>query len=589
MPMRKKPYKRLPNLLANYKSKSMEKRITGNVLSDGLCVGYIVKWTDDSAPLDYKKAQAAEERQQTLLNEDAECDRFHEVKNAVAAKLTSLLSCTENSTAVADDAEKTEIIRSYIAILNDPELENDVVQRIREQKVFLTEALTLTAQEYTDDMSALEDEYLKQRAQDFEQLFAMLLSYASGNAQKKVCIKKPCILAAKALSPIDMSEINKNLLLGIICEEGGKTSHTAIIARSYAIPMISGIPYAEIKENDKAVIDTEKKLCVLNPEAATVSFYIEKNIQLQKEKEYFNALVEQRAVSEDGVHIELMANIGSVQEVSQAVAQRADGIGLFRTEFLLSEAGTDFPSEENQFETYRAVLRQMDGKIVTIRTFDIGGDKVYPCVHLPEEENPFLGWRGIRYCTDNIKLFFPQLRALLRAAVYGNLYIMFPMITTEEEVKNLLSLVERIKKDLHKEKISFGRNVKIGVMIETPAAALIADTLAQSVDFFSIGTNDLTQYTLAADRNNAKVAYLYRENHPAVLQLIKMTIDVGKKYKKHVCVCGEMAGNPLFTQSLLNLGLRCFSMTPANIQKVKKEILSAKIMDADKKQKKEVR
>ena len=570
----------------------MEKRITGNVLSDGLCIGNIVKWTDDFISLDCTDTQTSqgERRRQTLLNEDAECKRFCEVKSAVATKLTSLLSCAENNTIAAGDAasEEAEIMRSYIAILNDPELEKDIVQRIREQKVFLNEALTLTAQEYADDMSALEDEYLKQRAQDFEQLFAMLLSYSSGSVQKKAFIEKPCILAAKALSPIDMSEVNKKFLLGIITEEGSKTSHAAIIARSYAIPMIAGIPYAAIVKNDTAVIDTEKKLCVLNPENSTAAVYTEKSAQLQKGKEYFNALITERAVTKDGVHIELMANIGSVQEVSQAVAQRADGIGLFRTEFLLSEAGIDFPSEENQFKTYRAVLQAMDGKSVTIRTFDIGGDKLYPCVHLPKEENPFLGWRGVRYMLDNTELLHTQLRALLRASVYGTLHIMFPMITTEEEVKSLLSSVERIKKDLHKEKIPYGRNVKVGVMIETPAAALIADKLAQIVDFFSIGTNDLTQYTLASDRNNAKIAHLYRENHPAVLQLIRMTIDAGKKYKKHVCVCGEMAGNPLFTQELLNLGLRCFSMTPANIQKVKKEILSAKMTDADKKQKKEV-
>ena len=570
----------------------MEKRITGNVLSDGLCIGNIVKWTDDFIPLDCTDTQTSqgERRRQTLLNEDAECKRFCEVKSAVATKLTSLLSCAENNTIAAGDAasEEAEIMRSYIAILNDPELEKDIVQRIREQKVFLNEALTLTAQEYADDMSALEDEYLKQRAQDFEQLFAMLLSYSSGSAQKKAFIEKPCILAAKALSPIDMSEVNKKFLLGIITEEGSKTSHAAIIARSYAIPMIAGIPYAAIVKNDTAVIDTEKKLCVLNPENSTAAVYTEKSAQLQKEKEYFNALITERAVTKDGVSIELMANIGSIQEAAQAYVQNADGIGLFRTEFLLSEAGADFPSEENQFKTYRAVLQAMDGKSVTIRTFDIGGDKLYPCVHFPKEENPFLGWRGVRYMLDNTELLHTQLRALLRASVYGTLHIMFPMITTEEEVKSLLSSVERIKKDLHKEKIPYGRNVKVGVMIETPAAALIADKLAQIVDFFSIGTNDLTQYTLASDRNNAKIAHLYRENHPAVLQLIRMTIDAGKKYKKHVCVCGEMAGNPLFTQELLNLGLRCFSMTPANIQKVKKEILSAKMTDADKKQKKEV-
>ncbi len=570
----------------------MEKRITGNVLSDGLCIGNIVKWTDDFISLDCTDTQTSqgERRRQTLLNEDAECKRFCEVKSAVATKLTSLLSCAENNTIAAGDAasEEAEIMRSYIAILNDPELEKDVVRRIREQKVFLIEALMLTAQEYVDDMSALEDEYLKQRAQDFEQLFAMLVSYASGSAQRKARIEKPCILAVKTFNPIDMSEVNKKFLLGILTEEGSKTSHAAIIARSYAIPMLSGIPCAQVADNDTAVIDTEQKLCVLNPENTTASFYTEKSAQLQKEKEYFNALITERAVTKDGVHIELMANIGSVQEAAQAYVQNADGIGLFRTEFLLSEAGIDFPSEENQFETYRAVLRQMNGKSVTIRTFDIGGDKVYPCVHLPEEENPFLGWRGVRYMLDNTELLHTQLRALLRASVYGTLHIMFPMITTEEEVKSLLSSVERIKKDLHKEKIPYGRNVKVGVMIETPAAALIADKLAQIVDFFSIGTNDLTQYTLASDRNNAKIAHLYRENHPAVLQLIRMTIDAGKKYKKHVCVCGEMAGNPLFTQELLNLGLRCFSMTPANIQKVKKEILSAKMTDADKKQKKEV-
>lgn len=563
----------------------MEKRITGTVLSDGLCIGSIVKWTDDSA-LSCSGMKGTEngsqipepdfaEHKKSVLNEDAECKRFCEVKTAVDSKLNELLSCAENNTIAAGDAasEEAEIMRSYIAILNDPELEKDIVQRIREQKVFLNEALTLTAQEYADDMSALEDEYLKQRAQDFEQLFAMLLSYSSGSVQKKAFIEKPCILAAKALSPIDMSEVNKKFLLGIITEEGSKTSHAAIIARSYAIPMIAGIPYAAIVKNDTAVIDTEKKLCVLNPENSTAAVYTEKSAQLQKEKEYFNALITERAVTKDGVSIELMANIGSVQEAAQAYVQNADGIGLFRTEFLLSEAGADFPSEENQFKTYRAVLQAMDGKSVTIRTFDIGGDKLYPCVHLPKEENPFLGWRGVRYMLDNTELLHTQLRALLRASVYGTLHIMFPMISCEEEVQRLRSAVESVQRDLQSKGIAYDKNVGIGIMVETPAAALTTDSLAPLVDFFSIGTNDLTQYTLAVDRGNRNINTLYNEGHPAVVRLIREVCEAGQKHNKHVSVCGEMAGDTAFTETLLKAGVRCLSMGSARIQRVKDRII----------------
>ena len=563
----------------------MQKTIRGSVLSEGLCMGTVLKLSPLPEMDIHKKI-----RPEDIENE---CNLFPRVQNEVLKKIQNIIS---NPVNVKDKAEK-DILHSYIAILKDPELQNDITEKIKTERYALTAALARTSKEYAEDMEGIEDEYLRQRADDFNWIFLTLISVAQAvtdnsgytsdftvqneHSHKDNKNGTPFILTAHNISPVELAETDKNLLIGIIVENGSITSHAAIVARSYGIPMLSNISPKEFNENDILIIDGAD--VIINPDREALQEFEKKREQTAEEMRRLVGLIDKKAVTPDGKRIELFANIGSGAEVAAVVAQNADGIGLFRTEFLLNENPDTVPSEECQYEIYSSVLKAMREKPVTIRTFDVGGDKKYPCIPIPEEENPFLGWRGIRYCMDNTELFFPQLRALLRAAVYGNLYIMFPMITAEEEVKNLLRIVEDIKRDLDNEGIPYGHDVKIGIMIETPAAALIADKLAQTVDFFSIGSNDLTQYTLAADRNNPKIAHLYRENHPAVLQLIKLTIEAARKYNKHVCVCGEMAGNPLFTQALLDSGLDCFSMSPERIQKIKSGIMSAKITKAEKK------
>ena len=541
----------------------MYKELHGTVLSDGLCIARIVK----SA---HRKKRDTEKKIDADAI-DSECAQFQNVKNTVRQKLEAFM---RKADADSDKAQ-ADILKSYIAILDDPELENDVVEKIKNDFDTLQAALAHTADEYVEAMSALEDEYLRARADDFNELFSMLLFCTDPETAQAPRLTEPSVLAAYTVTPVDMAELDKTLLLGILCETGNRTSHAAIIARANGIPMLSNIPYGTAENGDTVIIDGEALF--VNPPDEKIRSYEKKYAEIQAEKRSLRTLAEKRAVTLDGTVIELEANIGSEAEAEKALQERADGIGLFRTEFILNENPDRIPSEERQYEIYAAVLKAMHGKPVTIRTFDIGGDKQYPCLAMPKEENPFLGWRGIRFCLDNKDFFYTQLRALFRSSTEGKLHIMFPMITEEEEVRRVCAIVSEIKSDLDARHIPYSKDVQIGIMIETPAAALIAERLAPLVDFFSIGSNDLTQYTLAADRGNDKISALYRESHPAVLRLIQNVIEAGKKYGKHVSVCGEMAGDVSFTKKLLDMGLRCFSMSPANIQKVKRAILSATI------------
>lgn len=541
----------------------MYKELHGTVLSDGLCIARIVKST-------HRKKRDTEQKIDADAI-DSECAQFQNVKNTVRQKLEAFM---RKADADSDKAQ-ADILKSYIAILDDPELENDVVEKIKNDFDTLQAALARTADEYVEAMGALEDEYLRARADDFNELFSMLLFCTDPETAQAPRLTEPSVLAAYTVTPVDMAELDKTLLLGIVCETGNRTSHAAIIARANGIPMLSNIPYDTAENGDTVIIDGEALF--VNPPDEKIRSYEKKYAEIQAEKRSLRTLAEKRAVTLDGTVIELEANIGSEAEAEKALQERADGIGLFRTEFILNENPDRIPSEERQYEIYAAVLKAMHGKPVTIRTFDIGGDKQYPCLAMPKEENPFLGWRGIRFCLDNKDFFYTQLRALFRSSTEGKLHIMFPMITEEEEVRRVCAIVSEIKSDLDARRIPYGKDVQIGIMIETPAAALIAERLAPLVDFFSIGSNDLTQYTLAADRGNDKISALYRESHPAVLRLIQNVIEAAKKYGKHVSVCGEMAGDVSFTKKLLDMGLRCFSMSPANIQKVKRAILSATI------------
>ena len=541
----------------------MYKELHGTVLSDGLCIARIVK----SA---HRKKRDTEQKIDADAI-DSECAQFQNVKNTVRQKLEAFM---RKADADSDKAQ-ADILKSYIAILDDPELENDVVEKIKTDLDPLQTPVARSADEYVEAMGALEVEYLRARADDFNELFSMLLFCTDPETAQAPRLTEPSVLAAYTVTPVDMAELDKTLLLGILCETGNRTSHAAIIARANGIPMLSNIPYDTAENGDTVIIDG--KALLVNPDEEKIRSYEKKYAEVQAEKRSLRTLAEKRAVTLDGTVIELEANIGSEAEAEKALQEHADGIGLFRTEFILNENPDRIPSEERQYKIYAAVLKAMRGKPVTIRTFDIGGDKQYPCLAMPKEENPFLGWRGIRFCLDNEDFFYTQLRALFRSSTEGKLHIMFPMITEEEEVRRVCEIVSEIKSDLDARHIPYGKDVQIGIMIETPAAALIAERLAPLVDFFSIGSNDLTQYTLAADRGNDKISALYRESHPAVLRLIQNVIEAAKKYGKHVSVCGEMAGDVSFTKKLLDMGLRCFSMSPANIQKVKRAILSATI------------
>ncbi|MGI5173188.1 phosphoenolpyruvate--protein phosphotransferase [Treponema sp. OMZ 840] len=547
----------------------MQREMRGTVLSEGLCIGTVVK-------LPHKKNKDTREKIPADKVAD-ECLKFKDIQETVYQKLQALIEKAEKT----DDSAQAEILKGYVAILNDPELEADITEKIKTEHDSLPTALFLTANEYVEDMKSLEDEYLRQRADDFNELFSMLLFCTDPSSDRKTpLLVQKSVVAAHTLTPIDMAELDKNMLLGIVSQTGNKTSHAAIIARANGIPMLSGIPYDTVKNGDTVIIDGADLF--INPDADKIQSANTKHTILQKEQQSLKTLISKPAVTLNGLRVELKANIGSPDELPKVKEQNADGIGLFRTEFILNENVQTAPSEDFQYGIYSSVLKAMNDKPVTIRTFDIGGDKQYPCFPIPPEENPFLGWRGIRYCLDNPDFFCTQLRALFRASTEGNLHIMFPMISTENEVKKILEFVGQVKADLDAKGIPYSTQVKLGIMIETPAAALIADKLAPLVDFFSIGSNDLTQYTLAVDRGNDKISALYQESHPAVLQLIRKVIETGIKHGKEVSVCGEMAGDSALTKKLLNLGLRCFSMTAVNIQKVKREILSANIEFAEK-------
>ncbi len=539
----------------------MARHLQGSVLSSGLCIASAIKREQKKAVV---KAEMSDED-----SVQKECERFLIVKNRVRQKLSSLIS--ENS-----DKTENEILRGYIAMLDDAELKNDVCEKIKAEHLSLNAALSCTADEYIADMLSLEDEYLRQRADDFKQLFSMLIENNNeGDTSLAELFDSPSIFAAKSISPIDIAEIGKANLLGILVETGSKTSHAAILARASGIPMLSEVAVDEIKTGDKIIIDGESIL--INPDKNLIEEF-EKRIAAENQKKlYLKSLISKPAVTKDGTVITLMANIGSDKDIQDVLKQNADGIGLFRTEFILESVKQGMPSEEFQFEIYRAVLSEMKNKPVTIRTFDIGGDKTYPCFLIPKEDNPFLGWRGIRCMLDNQTLLLTQLKALYRASIFGNLQIMFPMITTETEVLKIKELLNSVKKELDENSIAFSSNIKIGIMIETPAAALIADELAPTVDFFSIGTNDLTQYTLAVDRGNAKIAALYDEAHPAVFKLISQVIRCAQKHGIDVGLCGEMAGNPAFTRPLLKLGLKSFSMNAIQIQAIKDIVINEEL------------
>lgn len=502
------------------------------------------------------------------LNPRAELKRFETALKISKKQIKKLNSKISKHLGEED----SRIIDIQMHFLEDEVFIGEVRQLIS-TGMSAVEAVKKVLKEYEETLLKSGDEYFKERCIDIRDIGYRIISNILGIKNELGSLDKNVILVANDLTPSDTAQLDKSKILGIITDTGGLTSHTAILARALGIPAIVGLKDFSLKvhEDDEVIIDSENSIVILEPDEATKSEYLRKKQAYENKKQEILVLKDVKAVTKDGVQVTIDANIGTPEEVAKALEYGAEGIGLLRSEFLYINR-FDFPSEDEQFEAYRYVVQTMKGKPVTIRTFDIGGDKDFPYIDLKRENNPYLGMRGLRFSLANIPVFKAQLKAILRASAYGPVGMMFPMVSDVREVIACLDIVNDVKKELIDERKDFDRNVKIGIMIEVPSAALTIDRFIDFVDFFSIGTNDLTQYTLAVDRSNENVADYYIPLHPSVLKLIGMVQDVVQKSGKKLSICGELAAFKDGIFALLKQGIRVFSMSPVSIPDVKKYI-----------------
>ncbi len=500
----------------------------------------------------------------------SEINRFD---SAVSVSLEELNALYQKTLATLGE-DKAQIFEAHSLILQDPELIDSVHEEIRSQEIKASAATDIVSKRFIEMFEAMENEYMRERSLDIKDVSSRIIRKILGIDTVNISdLKEEVILVAHDITPSQMAGIDLKKTAGIIAEIGGKTSHTAIMARTMELPAVVGLKEAtkHIKNGDLLIIDGEAGEVYASPDQDTLRIYQERRNKILKMKEEMLSYRDLTATTKDDRKIHLEANIASPLDLESVIRNGADGIGLFRTEFIYMDR-EKAPTEEEQFTIYKKVLEGMNGKPVVIRTLDVGGDKHLAYLKIPKEENPFLGFRAIRYCLQDKPLFKEQLRALLRASVFGNLSIMFPMISGLEEIQAATTILEECKTELKTQSLSFSEKIRIGIMIEIPSAAVMADLLAEHVDFFSIGTNDLIQYVCAVDRMNENIHNLYDPFHPGVLRLIQMTIDAGDKKGIEVAMCGEMAANEALTQVLLGMGLTHFSMAPGSLLKTKKMI-----------------
>ena len=470
--------------------------------------------------------------------------------------------------------EELEIFDAHLMMVNDPEYRTSIEASIRQGGVSAAGATKNVSDMMVGMFESMDDEYMKARAADIRDVsFRLLCNILCKAIPNLATLHEPVVIVAKDLTPSDTGSLNKEYAKGFATEMGGRTSHSAIMARSLEIPAVVGCGdlLSQVKNGDEIILDAITGEIILHPTAEQIASYQEKLVIFQREKEELKNLKDQASITLDGHQVDLVGNIGSPADVQAVLDNGGEGVGLFRTEFLYMKSEDDFPSEEVQFSAYKQVLEAMQGRQVVIRTLDIGGDKKLNYYQFEEEMNPFLGVRAVRFCLMRKDIFRTQLRALLRASVYGKLAIMFPMIATVNEFREAKKLYDEIRAELEQEGVKVG-NVQVGIMIEIPAAAVNADQLAKEADFFSIGTNDLIQYTMAADRMSQNVSYLYQPFNPSVLRLIKMAIDGAHSQGKWCGMCGEMAGDAQAAPVLLGLGLDEFSMSAVSILATRKVI-----------------
>ncbi len=468
---------------------------------------------------------------------------------------------------------------AYVLILEDPLLQNDVIRMVTEQRVNAEYALHMVIDKITKTFNIIDDGYLRDRSRDILDVGKRVLKRLLGREREELAtLSLPVIVVAHNLTPADTIAMRKENVIGFVTDIGGRTSHTAIMAQSLEIPAVVGLKNVtkKIKPGDTIIVDGIEGIVIINPDSLTVENYERQKIKYSDAEEALKKLTDLPAVTADEHSVELHANIEVPEEIPSVHAHGATGIGLFRTEYIYLNR-IDLPSEEEQYQQYASVAQKMMPYPVIIRTMDLGADRFVGEFGISPERNPFMGLRAIRLCFRYPHVFKTQLRAILRASVEGNLKIMYPMICCVEELRHANQLLEEVKSELIKEEIPFNENMEVGVMIETPSSALIADILAQEADFLSIGTNDLIQYTLAVDRVNENVAHLYKPLHLSILRLVKRVIDAGHQFGKRVGMCGEMAADPSFTKALLGMGLDEFSMSPLSIPKIKKIIRSTNL------------
>ena len=544
--------------------------ISGIPASPGIVFGKALVLKEEKIVLDTQKIKESQI--------DAEIARFYEGRSAAVEQLNSI----KDRAYASLGEEKAAIFEGHLMILEDEELEEEILDYLRSNKVNAAVAANVIIDQQVAMLSEIDDEYLKERAGDIRDIGNRLIKNILGvHIVDFGEINEEAILVVYDLTPSETAQLNLDKVLGFVTDIGGRTSHTSIMARSLELPAIVGTNNVTelVNTGDFLILDALNNAVYVNPSQDEIQRLKTLQAKLAEEKAELAKLKDLPALTLDGHRVDVVANIGTIRDVEGAERNGAEGVGLYRTEFLFMDRD-QLPTEEEQFIAYKEVVEAMNGNLVILRTMDIGGDKELPYLNLPKEMNPFLGWRAIRIALDRREILNAQLRAVLRASAYGRLAVMFPMIISVEEIRELKSVIEELKVELRNEGKDFDENIQIGVMVETPSAAVNAKFLAKEVDFFSIGTNDLTQYTLAVDRGNELISHLYNPMSPSVLNLIKQVIDASHAEGKWTGMCGELAGDENATILLLGMGLDEFSMSAISVPRIKKLIRNVNYQDA---------
>lgn len=538
----------------------MTERYEGIKASGGLAIGNLYLFSREEVVVDDRK-----------IREEEADDEFKKVIDSINAYIDQL-----SNNEGASEAQKN-IAAAHTELLSDPYFTDTIESKIKNELKNSELALDETIKEMVEIMSQIDDDYLRERASDYKDIGLQVMYKLKKITPKDLAhLDKNSIVISKELTPSDTSNMDKEAVVGFATDLGGKTSHTSIIAQTLDMPALVGMGdiSTKIKGGEKAILDGNEGLLIVNPSQEEIDNYTTLIKEQKEKKERLKLIKDKEAVTKDGKKIEVSANIGNLEDLKIAIENGCDGVGLFRTEFLYMQS-SEFPSEEKQFEVYKEATQMLGDKPLIIRTLDIGGDKGLDYFDFPKEENPFLGYRAIRLCLDKKEMFKDQLRALVRASAFGNLKIMIPFVVNINELKEARNMIEEIKKELDQEGIAYNKDLDVGIMVETSASIIMADKFIKYADFFSIGTNDLTQYTLAVDRGNENIADLYSNYNPAVLRAIKHVIDISHEAGKWTGMCGAFASDTEATKLLLGLGLDEFSGSSAKIAEIKDTIINS--------------